>query len=112
MSGTDIISLVKELGLFPAIAMVLVIYMTRTLSGKLDDVSTELRSERTTRERNSENITRELVTQTILLNQMAGGRSGMRDIAQPSASAPVTNVNVNPAPPKTGGAKEGTQNAS
>jgi len=72
MSMTDIAGMVKELGLFPAIAAFLVVYMTRTLSAKLDDVNEELRSERVTRERNSEAINRELVTQTILLNQLAG----------------------------------------
>jgi len=72
MSMTDIAGMVKELGLFPAIAAFLVVYMTRTLSAKLDDVNNELRSERDARERNSEMITRELVTQTILLNQLAG----------------------------------------
>ena len=72
MNVADIAGMVKELGLFPAIAAFLVVYMTRTLSAKLDDVNEELRSERVTRERNSEAINRELVTQTILLNQLAG----------------------------------------
>ena len=98
MDALQIGQLVQSVGFPSAVAAVLIVYMTTTLSRKIDDLSTALRAEVEARQSFEQHVIKELTTQTIYLSQILL-REGIPQRPLLIASADSTQLPPNGSPP-------------